>query len=301
MEFEIHCDIDNAFGDYNPDKYPHPPHTDTLAECMDICSNAHPLCRAVSWNPDMEAGFANCYLKNSLVGNPKTPSNYVAHTAVAKLGLLNNSCPTNSTYTSNGKVLNVDCNQINDGSNNNLTSIHENDLDSCLDACASNTTCALAVFDALMDDGFDNCYLKGAIGVSSASPGSFFAVVSGKANTTQPSSSPAKHSKSDAWIAGPVIGGIIIVALIIGLIWLWRRKSIKRTVPNAPAVPPKPIYPGADLSKSAGYQPVAYNQTYEMGPDHNQELFKTNQDHSQNVHEMEGGWRHELEGSGPTR
>jgi hypothetical protein len=35
-------------------------HAKSLEDCVKICTEQHPLCRAVSYNPGLEIGFANC-------------------------------------------------------------------------------------------------------------------------------------------------------------------------------------------------------------------------------------------------
>ena len=51
-EFAILCDEDfGGYGDYCPynlSPYLCPPHADSLTECMEYCSRAHPLCQGVS-------------------------------------------------------------------------------------------------------------------------------------------------------------------------------------------------------------------------------------------------------------
>ena len=80
MEFQILCDRDggndycptNSEGQRTPGGWADfidgcPTHTDSLDECMLLCSQAQPLCEGVSWNPGMESGFANCYFKTNWV------------------------------------------------------------------------------------------------------------------------------------------------------------------------------------------------------------------------------------------
>ena len=61
-QFEILCDVDfmSVGGDYCPlNQLPWecPAHADNLDECLELCSQAHPLCKGVSWNPDMKQGY----------------------------------------------------------------------------------------------------------------------------------------------------------------------------------------------------------------------------------------------------
>ena len=76
-QFKILCNKDFAgYGDYCPYSLDPPygchPHADSLEECMEICSKAHPLCTGVSWNVDLENGWENCYLKDDITTSAPT-------------------------------------------------------------------------------------------------------------------------------------------------------------------------------------------------------------------------------------
>lgn len=71
--FQILCnqDFDGAGGDYCPYEtlpYKCYRHADSFEECLQLCSEAHPLCKGVTFNPDMQSGFGNCYFKTKPAG-----------------------------------------------------------------------------------------------------------------------------------------------------------------------------------------------------------------------------------------
>jgi hypothetical protein len=62
MSFKISCGKDINGGDYCPPSTNSscPVHASSLSDCMNQCSSSHPLCTAVTYNPGMENGYANC-------------------------------------------------------------------------------------------------------------------------------------------------------------------------------------------------------------------------------------------------
>lgn len=286
LEFKIDCRNDQPYGDYVPTGDDYGIHTDTLEECMEKCTEAIPLCRLLTWDPSQISGYANCYLKDHPGGLPAQPEEpLITHSAFAQLDAtsVNTTCPTNTTFVSatNLKTFNINCNQYNDGSN--ATAIHTKNVNSCMDKCAANSTCVGVAFDSLLGDGFQNCHLKTAIGVSSSVSSYFFATLSGRApNSTSPSSS--SHKKSQGWIAGPVVGAVVALAIIAALVWCWRRRKNSATSRQG----------GSDnlatqSVASPYYQPVAQDQ----GP-HEMEQAKAHRP----PYEMESaGLQHELHGN----
>lgn len=243
-EFEILCNTDFAgFGDYTPysiaeeystavsDHYGVPPHADSLDECLEICSSVHPLCNGVSYNPDMNDGHGNCYLKNNPWEDPpvrNNPNIAVVHSARVTsnlLGAVDRSCaPGIVQTTSNGTRFEVSCGQDKTG-RQNITSLHEENAESCMNRCASyeDQTCLGVVFDISMQSGFDNCYLLNETGNADTGANATFA--------QRLMDSDKRHS-SDAWIAGPVLGAVVALMLVIlGLLW-WRRR--RRRSPRVP-------------------------------------------------------------------
>ena len=146
-QFLILCDKDfGGFGDYCPyseGRFRCPAHTDSLEQCMELCSHAHPLCKGVSWNPDLIAGYANCYFKNDPQGGTAAADvGFVTHSAEVTPALLANvnvNCPGNKSYaTENGKFFNIDCYDGRVGSDN-ITSHHEYGVHGCIESCSTQT------------------------------------------------------------------------------------------------------------------------------------------------------------------
>ena len=243
-EFEVFCNTDFAgFGDYTPysiaeeyssavtDHYGVPPHADSLDECMEICSNVHPLCNGVSYNPDMTYGYGNCYLKNNpweyppVHADPSLAATHSARVTPKLLGAVDRSCTAGDVQTtSNGGIFEVTCGQERTG-RQNITSFHEENAVSCMDHCASYSgqNCLGVVFDISMQYGFDNCYLLNGTGNADNGANATFAKrLPGSDNS---------HS-SEAWIAGPVVGGVVVLLLVILGLFCWRRR--RRRTPRVP-------------------------------------------------------------------
>jgi hypothetical protein len=293
MEFEILCGLDmGGYGDYCPDNdVTCPKHTDTMEECLEYCSISHPLCLGVSWNPDMLAGYPNCYLKNDpSAGTPAPDVGFTTHSALARLPQANISCPTNATYiSSNSKSFELTCNEGRSGSSN-FTSYHDANLDGCINTCATSAgqDCVGVVYDASMTEGYENCYLLNSTGVPNTVTNSTFALVSSSKSIPSPTSLPrSSGSSSKAWIAGPVIGGLLGIVLLIGFI-LWRRKRSTRMHQPERSMP--------SLDYDAAHQD--YGSTQQAKTREKTYLLHQLPDRSSNTHEMGPSHDrgHELEG-----
>ncbi|KAF2489307.1 hypothetical protein BU16DRAFT_434105, partial [Lophium mytilinum] len=243
--FTIHCDqviggFDACFDEYDVSGCYQGPyegfwHADSLQECMEICADSHPLCQGVSWNPSQTIGFANCWPKTGWNNLQPATANMligVLHSAaLTSIEPVNTTCPADKSYDTQGKTFSINCAQLNTGTN--ITSIHRANITACVDACAkSDKDCVGVVFDSTMAAGFQNCYLQNTTSVISSNANTTFALLSGTplptsnpTNTTVPTSSSKASSK--AWIAGPVIGGVVAIGLIAGGIFWWRRRKAR--------------------------------------------------------------------------
>jgi hypothetical protein len=206
---------------------------------MEMCAEAHPLCKGVSWNVDMIAGYGNCYLKNDPSAGEFAPSpGYITHSAEvtsASLQQVNGTCPSNKTYaSSNGKNFAIDCYDGRIGSEN-FTSVHIANVSQCMETCATNTgqACLGVVFDISMENGWDNCYLLNSTGSPNVGTNATFAQL-----WTNSTSISSHSSSSKAWIAGPVLGAIAVIALILGFFWWWRLRSRSRRAQQQPLQSP---------------------------------------------------------------
>jgi hypothetical protein len=216
-------------------------HTSTLEECLAICVDQHPLCKAVSWSPDLKIGFANCWPKSGFPDGglqSPGPKQGSIHTAtITRIDSVDNKCPEKTTYTSsssNKAKFDIHCGQVNSGTN--ITSLHTQNITSCMDACATyDQKCTGVVFDSALLGGFKNCYLQNTTNTVSNQASAMYAVISsgsssgGNNNNNSNDSNNNNNntsSPSKAWIAGPVIGSIALLALIAFLfIWFRRRRT----------------------------------------------------------------------------
>ncbi|KAF2124967.1 hypothetical protein P153DRAFT_349095 [Dothidotthia symphoricarpi CBS 119687] len=232
-------------------------HTETLDACVRICVDQHPLCKAVSWNPGLEIGFANCWLKTDFSSAKliTPPADYgVMHTAtITSIDRIDTTCPTKTSYTApNKKIFDINCGQSNAGSN--ITNIHSQNITSCMDACAaSDKSCIGIVFDSSLQFGYNNCALQSTSNIVTTQSQATYAALSSETAASTPSSSTSSGSK--AWIAGPVIGGIAALALLaFALLWWRRRKAKKAPYVQKDAPPPAtgPVYTAAPAYSPTG-------------------------------------------------
>lgn len=245
LPFHIYCNQDmGGIGDYFPWGVTDRAHTETMMECMELCSHAHPVCLGVSWNADLTSGYGNCYLKSSQ-GVPTTVG-YVTHTGLVQLPIIDscNRSTDEHPITTNDKTFNVSCYGGRSGSSN-VTSMYSANITSCVDACADysgSESCLGVWFDNSFADGFDNCYLLNDTGSDAGFSNSTFAMLasgtpsnssSSPSTSTTPSASATNSSSSSgssggssskAWIAGPVIGGLAAVAIAFAGLFFWRRR-----------------------------------------------------------------------------
>lgn len=228
LGFTVYCDQTVAGSDVCPDSAPDcRSHADSLQECLDSCATMHPLCTGIAWDTTMFYGYVNCYPKNAAAqqfDDARTPLNGL-NCAKALLETHDDDCLSRANGTviaSNKDTFELTCNQDNGGGN--ITAQHADSLDSCIDSCATYTKadCLGAVFDVTMANGYENCYLKSAIGGSETNRNS----VTFALRQTTPTNS--NHKTSKAWIAGPVIGAIAAILIIAGLWWWWRRRKQRR-------------------------------------------------------------------------
>ncbi|KAL4806314.1 hypothetical protein BDV18DRAFT_139208 [Aspergillus unguis] len=207
-------------------------HTETLDECMEACATARPLCVAISWDPTMGAGFGNCYLRhaNGTLISGEHPK-YITHTAFALLPEVDavNNCSARTATSSTDtelKYFDVQCYQERTQTKN-ITTTHEANINTCMDRCAAHTgtpNCKGVVFDSSMESGYENCLLLSELGTSANNGNATYA----RLTSSEPKDSSSGSSSSKAWIAGPVVGGVAGIALIIGAFFWWRRRKNRK-------------------------------------------------------------------------
>ncbi|KAL6708052.1 hypothetical protein ACN47E_003486 [Coniothyrium glycines] len=203
-------------------------HATSLEDCLQKCVKEHPLCRAVTYNPGLAVGYANCWPKTgfsdaTLVDAAGTAnSNTTHHSAIiTQFEGLDTTCPSESKITvPDGRAYEVHCGKLNIGGN--MTNLHTQNLTACIDACAANSKqgCLSALFDSAMQGGFSNCYLQNSTGVILNQTQATYALFSAAPIATR--------NSSKAWITGPVIVIIVLIVFGMGILWWRRRRSIIR-------------------------------------------------------------------------
>ena len=247
LNFTVYCYQDVPNLDLCGDGEPCRSHADSLGECMEHCSTLRPLCNGVSWTPTMFNGYLNCFPKNGTArdfDDKRVDASYSVFSAKALLNVADDAadvCTGRSNGTivaQNGEAFGLSCNQ--DHPEDTLSTTNAPSLKDCVDACADypDSGCAGAVFEPTMANGFENCYLKnGTSGPFPEREGFTFAVrqaTSGAGNGTSGNGDATPSSDSKAWIAGPVIGALAAIILVLGALW-WRRRrrrdrQLSRTV-----------------------------------------------------------------------
>ncbi|KAF2469668.1 uncharacterized protein BDR25DRAFT_46991 [Lindgomyces ingoldianus] len=251
-------------------------HATSLQDCLNICVEQHPLCRAVSYNPGLEIGFANCWPKTGFenFGDPTSNMGVLHSAALTSIERIDSTCPSDKSYTAQGnKKFEIHCGQLNGGTN--ITSIHRQNITACMNACAnSDKGCVGIVFDSTLAYGYNNCYLQNTTSVISDQASATYAILSGSSIPSSSGTPPpggnsdSGGSSSKAWIAGPVVGGIVAIAIIAFAAFWWRRRKnakVKQEYAPAPAYSPysgpgggvdMTNHPGAPLSELGGYHTV---------------------------------------------
>ncbi|QIW97958.1 hypothetical protein AMS68_003476 [Peltaster fructicola] len=264
MPFTVQCNTDfGTSGQYcSSNEGPCTYHANSLQECVEHCATSRPLCKGVSYNPDMQLGFPNCYLmKSPDTSNATTPTGYTVHSAKMSddvLRQLDTSVPTSLNYTaSGGTIFNLTQNDARSGANN-FTSLHADSIGQCADNCASNKnqTCNGVLFDNIIDNGYSNCYLLSDTG--STKPGANMTFAQLTKNTVKPTESAQSISNapptSKAWIAGPVVA-IVVVIVAIAAFFIWRRRRQDRIAQRSSSYGKYLMDSGEEPMESDGVSP----------------------------------------------
>ena len=219
----------------------------SLLQCIDVCSSWHPRCDAVAYEASAAHGQNNCLLKYAL-GSPTTLP-YEMDAATAIWPSTQEDCSVNGTVVVEGYNFQTFCGL--DYPRDDTVQSFTSSLQECLGLCAGQSGCFGVSYEASMEHGYKNCYLKSSasaaglykqqfvvdsafrmgpvssITSSSTTPSlssSSAAPAGAASNSATPSGNSAQHP-SMAWIAGAVIGPIALIALVAGLVFLlYRRK-----------------------------------------------------------------------------
>jgi hypothetical protein len=240
VDFTIFCGEDEA--GYNDFCTPYTlcnEHKESLADCMEYCTELHPLCTGVSWNSDLIAGYGNCYPKlgwpdrglSIAQGDNSTGAGMWVHTAVASIkngSSIPYSCaPQEHISASNSKTFVISCNS--NMTDSTMTYSHQNSLDDCIDTCATwhDGSCVGVSWDATLTKGWENCYLINATSTLQKADNVTLALLpGGAATTTHKTSSQTSHTGA---IVGGVIGGTVGLVAIAAAVWFMGFKKTRRT------------------------------------------------------------------------
>ncbi|KAF2726704.1 hypothetical protein EJ04DRAFT_173424, partial [Polyplosphaeria fusca] len=284
QQFFVSCNVDLPGSD--SERLP----ASSLLECVNICANSHLIqghrCEAVVYEASAAHGTDNCYLKNAVPS--LFQQTFVVDSAVPVWPTDNHEdCEGISQELQTSGGFQTHCGQ--DYPFNDYKQYNADSLASCVGMCAAqNDTCAGVSYEASMESGYLNCYLKNAVGnnglvtqnfqidsaflvqkneVSSSStsiqqsstltPGlllhttTFTTSTSSLTSVTSISSTNAsttpKPSSSKAWIAGAVIGPLVLIAIVGLLCWFFHsrgKRSAVIRVRNGRASRPGNDFPG---------------------------------------------------------
>jgi hypothetical protein len=264
MPATVYCGIDLVGSDYCPNgNGTCHNHVTSLEQCLEICSQSHPLCWGASFDPTLITGWGNCYLKGQSIAeeqftvtgpdNTEVYHGAILHSAVVegKNGTdIAVNCSDRAEVNTIGETFVTVCNS--DQSGNDLWSYHEDTLEACVSKCANWSStggeCVAVTYDAQVLNGWENCYLKYATGVTVTATNRTLAVAKSVEQANSGGSGGSSGSK--AWIAGVVVGVVAPLCGLVGIfLWLRRRKRMNRADSNDVA---KDGYEKAELPTSFG-------------------------------------------------
>lgn len=132
------------------------PEATTLEQCANFCGTFHPRCNGINYS---EAD--GCRLIGGVGGAGTARSSLSDDAATAEYPALPpSSCRDGVQMVPGREAFEGMCGQvINDG---DLVQRHRETYEACAEDCAGTTDCVAFSFEASMDRGFMNCYLKSA-------------------------------------------------------------------------------------------------------------------------------------------
>lgn len=236
-------------------------HTDTMAECIEICSTARRLCLGVAWLPTLSLGYPNCFPKTRNDPAGLVKKDLVIHSALA-MPSYNGTCIDGVDHVAAGKTFRISCLRATTkfdykgggDDDDAIADFHEPDLGACMDRCAqyseevgSAPLCQAVIYDGSSRFGYENCYLRRGVGQPQSSDGLSLAVVTSNGTNddggdSEPAGSDDNTGGGEAGssgrpnrtgvIVGPIIGGLVVIALLIAGLWLWKKRQKTQSVEN---------------------------------------------------------------------
>jgi len=170
QRFTLQCDS-NLFGDTIGSQ-----DADSFLQCVDLCSSFHPKCEGVVFNRrtcDFKAG----------IRRDRDSRRFDA--AIAEFPRASSNCGTlGGTAAAGNRNYNLQCGNVING--NDMVQAFAPTLVDCLGQCSTTAGCTAVSYDASLDQGFKNCYLKNAATDMFAQAGIDTAVVNNAAVVADP-------------------------------------------------------------------------------------------------------------------
>jgi PAN domain-containing protein len=146
QEFVLHCDSSLSGDTLSSED------ADSFLECVDLCADSHPKCEGVIFNR------RTCDL---MAGIRIDDDSRRFDAAVAQFPRATSSCDGLGTQSQGGgKTFDLFCGNLIDG--NDLSQNFAPTFVDCMDQCSATDACSGVSFDASMNNGFKNCYMKGS-------------------------------------------------------------------------------------------------------------------------------------------
>ena len=166
---------------------------DSFLQCVDLCSSFHPKCEGVVFNRrtcDFKAG-----VRRDRDSRRFDAAMAVFPSATSNCGQLGNSA------RSGRKRYNMFCGQIING--RDMVQTHAPTLLDCMGQCSFTDGCDAVSFDASMDQGFKNCYLKTGDGDGPLSQNGIDTAVVNNAAVADSDPEPEPESAAPVSVASP--------------------------------------------------------------------------------------------------
>lgn len=131
--------------------------------------------------------------------------------------------------------------------------------------------CKGVVLDMSLSYGYDNCYLQNVTGEANHGANATFAL---RASTDNSSSG---GSGSKAWIAGPVIGIVAVLALLVTLGLYWRKRRARKLADEQDANYQRNVYEKQGKPQVVEVGPGAhgpFDRRYELRDPNSEALFQ---------------------------
>jgi hypothetical protein len=163
------------------------PDADNFGACVDLCASHHPKCEAVSFNK------RSCELRANLKPERTHPSKF-SDAAVGQFPGASSNCATlggSQRVQLNSTNFGTFCNSVINGKDLGVNFAPT--FQDCMGQCAGTAGCSAVSYDASMDQGFKNCYMKTGASASdnAADQGIDTAVVQNNAAVAAPVAAPS--------------------------------------------------------------------------------------------------------------